>query len=54
MSEKHLFKFQTENDYETAMRNGLVTPNISTIVETGNTYINTQSDSKENTEVGNN
>ena len=41
MSEKHLFKFQTENDYETAKRNNLVIPNVSTIVETGNTYINT-------------
>ena len=44
MSEKHLFKFQTEKAYETAMRNGLVIPNVSTIVETGNTYINTSDD----------
>ena len=46
MSEQHLFKFQTENDYETAMRNNLVTPNISKVVETGNIHINPKSASR--------
>ncbi len=40
MAQKCLFKFQTESDYNTAKENGLITPNISMIVETGNTYIN--------------
>ena len=52
MSEKHLFKFQSENDYKIAKKNHLVIPNVSTIVETGNTYINTPFVSKENAEVG--
>lgn len=52
MSEKRLFKFQQENDYKTAKRNHLITPNISTVVESGNTYINSTFVSKENAEAG--
>ena len=40
MSVQHLFKFQKEADYKTAKRNHLLVPNISKIVETGETYIN--------------
>lgn len=52
MSEKHLFKFQTDADYKTAKRNHLTIPNVSTIVETGDTYINSEFVSKENAEAG--
>lgn len=52
MSNKHLFKFQTESDYKKAKRNHLITPNISKVVETGNTYINSQFASKETAEAG--
>lgn len=52
MSEQHLFKFQTESDYKTAKRNHLILPNVSKIVETGNTYINSKFVSKEATEAG--
>lgn len=52
MSEQHLFKFQTENDYETAMRNHLVTPNISKVVETGSIHINSKNTSNESAESG--
>jgi len=52
MSEKHLFKFQQENDYKIAKRNHLVTPNISTVVESGNTYVNSKFVSRENAEAG--
>ena len=52
MSEQHLFKFQTENDYKTAMRNHLIIPNISKVVETDSTYINTKFASKESAEAG--
>jgi hypothetical protein len=52
MSEQHLFKFQQESDYKTAKRNHLLVPNISTVVETGNTYINPMFSSKETAEAG--
>ena len=52
MSEKHLFKFQQESDYKTAKRNHLILPNISTIVESGNTYINSDFATKETAEAG--
>ena len=52
MSEQHLFKFQTENDYKTAKRNHLLLPNVSTVVETGNTYINSEFVPKELAEAG--
>lgn len=52
MSEKHAFKFQTENDYKTAKNNHLIVPNISVIVESGNTYINTPFVSKSSAEAG--
>ena len=52
MSEQHLFKFQTENDYKTAMRNHLIIPNISKVVETDSTYINAKFASKESAEAG--
>ena len=40
MATKHLLKFKTEADYETAKQNNLVIPNVSFIVENGNVYIN--------------
>ena len=52
MSEKHLFKFQQENDYRIAKRNHLILPNISTVVESGNTYINSALVSKVTAETG--
>ena len=52
MSQKHLFKFQQENDYKTAKRNHLIIPNVSTVVESGNTYVNSNFVSKENAEAG--
>ena len=52
MSKQHLFKFQTENDYKIAKRNHLIIPNISKVVETGNTYINSNFVSKEAAEAG--
>jgi hypothetical protein len=52
MSEKHLFKFQQENDYRIAKYNHLVVPNISTIVETGNTYITSDFVTRELAQAG--
>lgn len=52
MSEKHLFKFQTENDYKTAKRNNLIVPNISMVVEDGDTYINSKFVPRELAEAG--
>lgn len=52
MSEQHLFKFQTESDYNTAKRNHLIVPNVSKVVETGNTYINTKFNTKQTAEAG--
>ena len=52
MSEQHLFKFQQESDYKLAKKNHLILPNISKVVESGNTYINTKFATKETTEAG--
>ena len=52
MSEQHLFKFQTENDYKTAKRNHLLVPNVSKIVENGNIYITPKFATKETAEAG--
>lgn len=52
MSEKRLFKFQQESDYNTAKRNHLIVPNISTVVESGNTYINPKFVPREAAESG--
>lgn len=52
MSVQHLFKFQKEEDYKTAKRNHLLVPNISKIVETGETYINSAFMPKELAEAG--
>lgn len=52
MATKHLFKFQTEADYKTAKKNHLVLPNVSSIKESGNVYINRKFVSKEEAETG--
>lgn len=52
MSEQHLFKFQTENDYKIAKRNHLLVPNVSKIVENGNIYITPKFATKETAEAG--
>lgn len=52
MATKHLLKFKTEADYKTAKRNHLVLPNVSSIEESGNTYINGRFTSKEKAEAG--
>ncbi len=52
MSQKHLFKFQTENDYKTAKRNNLIVPNISMVVEDGDTHINSKFVPRELAEAG--
>ena len=52
MSVQHLFKFQKEEHYKTAKRNHLLVPNISKIVESGKTYINSVFVPKELAEAG--
>lgn len=52
MATKHLLKFKTEADYKTAKRNHLVLPNVSSVEESGNTYINGRFTSKEKAEAG--
>lgn len=52
MATKHLLNFKTEADYKTAKRNHLVLPNVSSIEESGNTYINGRFTSKEKAEAG--
>ena len=52
MATKHLLKFKTEADYKTAKRNHLVLPNVSSVEESGNTYINGSFTSKEKAEAG--
>ena len=52
MATKHLLKFQTEADYKTAKRNHLVLPNVSSVEESGNTYINGRFTTKEKAEAG--
>lgn len=52
MATKHLLKFKTEADYKTAKRNHLVLPNVSSVAESGNIYINGRFTSKEKAEAG--
>ena len=52
MATRPLFKFKTEADYKTAKKNHLVRPNISSVEETGNTYINGRFTSKVKAEAG--
>ena len=52
MATRPLFKFKTEADYKTAKKNGLVLPNVSSVEETGNTYINGRFTSKVKAEAG--
>lgn len=52
MATKHLLNFKTEADYKTAKRNHLVLPNVSSIEESGNTYINGRFTTKEKAEAG--
>lgn len=52
MSRQHLFKFQKEEDYNIAKKNHLVVPNISSIVETGNTYVNPKFSTRETADAG--
>ena len=52
MTTRPLFKFKTEADYKTAKKNHLVRPNISSVEETGNTYINGRFTTKQKAEAG--
>ena len=52
MTTRPLFKFKTEADYKTAKKNHLVRPNISSVEETGNTYINGRFTTKQQAEAG--
>lgn len=52
MATKHLLKFQTESDYKTAKKNHFVLPNVSSVVESGNVYINGRFTSKQKAEAG--
>lgn len=52
MATKHLLKFQSEADYKTAKKNHLVLPNVSSVEETGNVYINGRFTTKEKAEAG--
>lgn len=52
MATKHLLKFQSEADYKTAKKNHLVLPNVSSIEENGNVYINGRFTSKQKAEAG--
>lgn len=52
MATKHLFKFETEAKYKKAKKNHLVLPNVSSIEESGNVYINGRFTSKEKAEAG--
>ena len=52
MTTRPLFKFKTEADYKTAKKNHLVRPNISSVEETGDTYINGRFTTKQQAEAG--
>ena len=52
MATKHLLKFKSEADYKTAKKNHLVLPNVSSIEESGNVYINGRFTSKQKAEAG--
>ena len=52
MATKHLRNFQTESDYKTAKKNHLVLPNVSSVEESGNVYINGRFTTKQKAEAG--
>ena len=52
MATRPLFKFKTEADYKTAKKNHLIRPNISSVEETGNRYINGRFTTKQQAEAG--
>jgi hypothetical protein len=52
MATKYFLKFKTEAEYKEAKKKHLKVPNVSFVVETGKTYINTESVTKENAEAG--
>ena len=52
MATKHLLNFQTESDYKTAKKNHLLLPNVSSVEESGNVYINGRFTSKQQAEAG--
>ena len=52
MTTRPLFKFKTEADYKTAKKNHLIRPNISSVEETGNRYINGRFTTKQQAEAG--
>ena len=52
MTTRPLFKFKTEADYKTAKKNHLILPNISSVEETGNRYINGRFTTKQKAEAG--
>ena len=52
MTTRPLFKFKTEADYKTAKKNHLILPNISSVEETGNRYINGRFTTKQQAEAG--
>ena len=52
MATKHLRKFQSETDYKTAKKNHLLLPNVSSVEESGNVYINGRFTSKVKAEAG--
>ena len=52
MTTRPLFKFKTEADYKTAKKNHLILPNISSVEETGNRYINGRFTTKRQAEAG--
>ena len=52
MTTRPLFKFKTEADYKTAKKNHLVIPNVSSVEESGNVYINGRFTTKQKAEAG--
>ena len=52
MATKHLLNFQTESDYKTAKKNHLLLPNVSSVEESGNVYINGRFTTKQKAEAG--
>lgn len=52
MSKKRLYKFQTETDYRKAKSNLFDIPNVSVVVESNKTYVNSIYHSKQKAEAG--
>lgn len=52
MTTRPLFKFKTEADYKIAKKNHLVLPNVSSVEESGNVYINGRFTTKQKAEAG--